>query len=186
MSAFLKQQMSNGRIVSVTDLDSLGGHYGVRFNALRCRALWGFNDRSHGTNPEYWLGEPEEAIVMFINAHSLWHAFCTFIQHVRGRYKVELLNKNEGQHENMDATWTKWATFDRIVDNLSKMEATCLKVNQNLYNYMGLKYLCTQGCHTDDVSKNQEITGALNVCFDLWPFDCRCIISCRPWKITIN
>ena len=24
--------MSNGRIVSVTDLDSLAGHYGVRFN----------------------------------------------------------------------------------------------------------------------------------------------------------
>ena len=42
----------NGRIVSVSDLDSLGGHYGVRFNALRWRALWGFNDRSHGTNPE--------------------------------------------------------------------------------------------------------------------------------------
>ena len=48
----LKQQVSNGRILSVTDLDSLGGHYGVRFNALRWRALWGFNDRSHGTNPE--------------------------------------------------------------------------------------------------------------------------------------
>ena len=44
--------MSNGRIVSVTDLDSLAGHYGVRFNALRWRPLWGFNDRSHGTNPE--------------------------------------------------------------------------------------------------------------------------------------
>ena len=52
LSAFFKQQMSNGRIMSVTDLDSLGGHYGVRFNALRWRALWGFNDRSHGTNPE--------------------------------------------------------------------------------------------------------------------------------------
>ena len=26
--------MSNGRIVSVTDLDSLAGHYGVIFNAL--------------------------------------------------------------------------------------------------------------------------------------------------------
>ena len=49
LSAFFKQQMSNGRIVSVTDLDSLGGHYGVRFNALRWRALWGLNDRSHGS-----------------------------------------------------------------------------------------------------------------------------------------
>ena len=48
----LINKMSNGRIVSVTDLDSLAGHYGVRFNALRWRALWGFNDRSHGTNPE--------------------------------------------------------------------------------------------------------------------------------------
>ena len=55
--------MSNGRIVSVTDLNSLGGHYGVRFNALRWRALWGFNDRSRGTNPECWLGEPEEEII---------------------------------------------------------------------------------------------------------------------------
>ena len=36
----------------LTDLDSLGGHYGVRFNALRWRALWGFNDWSHGINPD--------------------------------------------------------------------------------------------------------------------------------------
>ena len=42
--------MSNGQIVSVTDLDSFGGHYEVAFNALQLRALWGFNDRSHGTN----------------------------------------------------------------------------------------------------------------------------------------
>ena len=43
--------MSNGQIVSVTGLDSFGGHYEVAFNALWRRALWGFNDRSHGTNP---------------------------------------------------------------------------------------------------------------------------------------
>ena len=60
--------MSNGRIVSVTDLDSLAGYYGVRFNALRWRALWGFNDRSHGTNPECLLGEPEEAIIRVFGA----------------------------------------------------------------------------------------------------------------------
>ena len=59
------------------------------------------------------------------------------------------------------------ATLDRIVDNLSKMEATCLKGNQHLDNYMGLKYSCAQGSHTDVVSKNQEITVALNVCLDL-------------------
>ena len=56
--------MSNGRIVAVTDLDSFAGHYRVRFNALRWRALWGFNDWSHGTNPEFRLGEPEEAIII--------------------------------------------------------------------------------------------------------------------------
>ena len=28
------EHMSDGQIVSVTDLDSLGGHYRVRFNAL--------------------------------------------------------------------------------------------------------------------------------------------------------
>ena len=61
--------MSNGRIVSVTDLDSLAGHYGVRFNALRWRALWGFNDRSHGTNPECRLGEPEEEIINAISTY---------------------------------------------------------------------------------------------------------------------
>ena len=43
--------MRNGQIVSVTDLGSFGGHYEVAFDALRQRALWGFNDRSHGTNP---------------------------------------------------------------------------------------------------------------------------------------
>ena len=53
--------------MSVTDLDSLGGHYGVIFNALRWRALWGFNDLSHGTNPECCLGEPEEAILRGFN-----------------------------------------------------------------------------------------------------------------------
>ena len=56
--------MSNGRIVAVTDLDSLAGHYGVRCNAMRWRALWGFNDWSHGTNPEFRLSEPEEAIII--------------------------------------------------------------------------------------------------------------------------
>ena len=86
---------------------------------------------------------------------------------VRKRYQAELLNENEGQHENMDATLKNGATFDRIVDNLSKMEATCLKVNQHLHSYMGLKYSCAQECHTDDISINQEITGALNVCLDL-------------------
>ena len=113
---------------------------------------------------------------MLVSVFYLWHAFCTFIQHVRGRYnmvrkgyKVELLNENEGKHENMDATWKNGATFDRIVDNLSKMETTYLKLKQHLHNYMGLKYSCAQGCHTDNVSKNQEITGALNVCLDLWP-----------------
>ena len=45
--------MRNCQIVSVTDLVSSGGHYEVTFiNALRHRALWGFNDRSHGTNPD--------------------------------------------------------------------------------------------------------------------------------------
>ena len=38
--------------MSVTDLVSSGGHYDVTFNALRHRALWGFNDRPHGTNPD--------------------------------------------------------------------------------------------------------------------------------------
>ena len=59
------------------------------------------------------------------------------------------------------------ATFDTTVDNLSKLEKTCLKLNQHLHNYMGFKYPCAQGCHTNDASKNQEITGALNVCLDL-------------------
>ena len=45
---------------------------------------------------------------------------------VRNGYKVELLNENEGQHECMDATCIDGATFDMIVDNLSKMETTCL------------------------------------------------------------
>ena len=38
----------------------------MRFNALRWRALWGFNDRSHDTNPECCLGEPEEAMIIGI------------------------------------------------------------------------------------------------------------------------
>ena len=62
--------------------------------------------------------------------------------------------------------WTQHEKMG-LVDNLSKMETTCLKLKQHLHNYMGLKYSCVQGCHTDDVSKNQEITGALNVCLDL-------------------
>ena len=44
--------MRNGQIVSVTDLVSLGEHYEVIFHALRHRALRGFNDCSHGRNPD--------------------------------------------------------------------------------------------------------------------------------------
>ena len=48
---------------------------------------------------------------------SLWHAFCTFIQDVRGRYKMSesetrfekfsVNMKNWTQHEKLDATWKK-------------------------------------------------------------------------------
>ena len=35
----------------------------MTFNALRHRALWGFNDRSHGTNPDCRLDNPKQAII---------------------------------------------------------------------------------------------------------------------------
>ena len=35
----------------------------MTFNALRHRALWGFNDRSHGTNPDCSLDNPKQAII---------------------------------------------------------------------------------------------------------------------------
>ena len=38
--------------MSVTGLVSFGGQYWVTFNVLPHRALWGFNDRSHGINPD--------------------------------------------------------------------------------------------------------------------------------------
>ena len=43
-----------------------GGHYEVTFNALRHRALGGFNDRSHGTNLDCWLDNPKQAIIMYV------------------------------------------------------------------------------------------------------------------------
>ena len=59
--------MSNGQIVSVTDQDSFGGHNDVAFNALRHRALWGFNDQSHGMNPACRLDNSKQAIIMVID-----------------------------------------------------------------------------------------------------------------------
>ena len=52
------------------------------------------------------------------------------------------------------------------------MGTTCLKVNQHLHNYMGIKYSCAQGCHTNDVSKNQKnmavaVDGPLHVAYNI-------------------
>ena len=46
---------------------SSGGHYEVTFNALRHRALWGFNDQSHGTNLDCWLDNPKQTIINAFN-----------------------------------------------------------------------------------------------------------------------
>ena len=35
----------------------------MTFNALCHRALWGFNDRSHGTNPDYLLDNSKQAVI---------------------------------------------------------------------------------------------------------------------------
>ena len=43
---------------------SSAGHYDVTYNALHHRALWGFNDRSHGTNPDCRLDNPKQAIII--------------------------------------------------------------------------------------------------------------------------
>ena len=43
---------------------SSGRHYEVTFNALRHRALWGFDDQLHGTYPDCWLDNPKQAIII--------------------------------------------------------------------------------------------------------------------------
>ena len=64
----------------------------------------------------------------------LWHAFCTFIQDVRGRYKMSesetrfekfsVNMKNWTQHEVLDATWKNG-------HNMTEREPTCGSVRSH-------------------------------------------------------
>ena len=97
LSGIFQLWKGNGLIVSVTDLVSFGGHYEVTFNALRHRALWGFNDWSHGTNLDCWLENPKQAIIMGVSTTRHWQTSCRV---------VEKLNVCTVPHEvRLEDTW---------------------------------------------------------------------------------
>ena len=52
----------------------------MTFNALRHRALWGCNDRSHGTNPDCLLDNSKQAVMKSArNTSGISHTHHTFL-----------------------------------------------------------------------------------------------------------
>ena len=90
-------------ILCSTDLVSSGGHFEVTFNALRHGALWGFNDRSHGTNPDCWLDNTKQAILICVIDQRIYidNAYNNIAQH---NSKVDQANETaESYHNSLDA-----------------------------------------------------------------------------------
>ena len=91
----------------------------------------------------------------------LWHTFCTFIQDVRGRYKivkkgykVEILSGRETRFKRIRGNMKIWRQHE-------KMETTWPKGNQLVDNYMD------QWGHTIDVIASQKVAFAWTCCLDL-------------------